>query len=174
MKIDFDSTTKKCTVTMNWFDRVINVLIVVAIACAVLYGIFKPDLKTIFPKREETKESETITFTSGTEIDWTEYKSIVGNKKLMKQYAKQKTTVTGYITQAPDKVQSSSSYYTAVIKENESADVSAVIYIEFNYKSDAQKIQPGYITIMDNFSADSNGAYLYCYDPKVIETGATK
>ena len=55
MKINFDGTTKKATVSFSAFDRIINLLIVLVIAGAVLYGVFKPDLKSLIPPRPQVR-----------------------------------------------------------------------------------------------------------------------
>lgn len=163
MKINFDGNTKKATVSFSAFDRIINLLIVLVIAGAVLYGVFKPDLKSLIPPRPQ----EEVTFSEGSELQWSEYKTLIGNKKLLKKYRKQKSIVSGYIASVPEhKVDG---YYKIVVFEDESMDNSAIIIIKTEDKDVIKEFQPGYIVFMEDFfHVGCDGLFLYARDPVIV------
>lgn len=163
MKINYDGTTKKATVSFSVLDRIINLLIVLVIAGAVLYGVFKPDLKSLIPPRPQ----EEVTFSEGSELQWSEYKTLIGNKKLLKKYRKQKSIVSGYIASVPEhKVDG---YYKIVVFEDERMDNSAIIIVKTNDKDVIKEFKPGYIVFMEDiFYVSCDGLFLYAQDPVVV------
>lgn len=167
MKINFDGTTKKATVSFSAFDRIINLLIVLVIVGAVLYGVFKPDLKSLIPPRPQVEKEEEVKFSEGNELSWQEYRSVIGDKKLMNKYCKQKSVVSGYLTTVPTKEKNQSYYYGIIIESKDTKDLTGFV-VRFNYAKSAEKIKSGPITIMDDFDCGADYAYLMATDPVVV------
>lgn len=170
MKVNYDGNTKKFVVDFSWFDRVINIIIVIVVCLSVLYGIFKPDIKDIFVSKAQPKPGEEVVFTAGNQLSWQEYRSIVGDKKLMKRYAKVKSTVTGYMPALPTY---NGYQYVAAIIESADADDFTVFIVKFTREEFASGLKVGAVTVTDDcFKCGSGYSYLYCYDPIVINETA--
>ena len=167
MKINYDGNTKKATVSFSAFDRIINLLIVLVSVGAVLYGVFKPDLKSLIPPRPQVEKEEEVNFSEGNELSWQEYRNIIGDKRLMKEYCKQKSVVSGYLTTVPTKGEGQLYYYGIIIEDKDTKDLTSFI-VRFNFEEDATKIKAGPITIMDNFNCGKNYTHLMVTDPIIV------
>ena len=167
MRVNYDENTKKFTVDISLCDRLLNLLIVIIICCCVLCGVFKPDIKSIFMSGTSQKPAEEdVVFTSGNQLSWQEYRAIIGNKKLMKQYAKRKKTVTGYMPATP--AYDGRQYVAAILESADTTD-STIFVIMFSHKAYAESLKVGVVTITsDYFSCADGYAYLCCYNPIVV------
>lgn len=170
MNVDYNKTTKKLTVSVSKFDSIICFLTIISICVSILYGVFKPDFQNVieyFQKREQREQQEKVVFSQGNQLSWQEYRSIIGDKKLMRRYAKQKSVVNGYLSNIP--YSQADRYYTAAIVEDLDAEDTTVFIVIFSNKKDVEKLRTGAITIVgDCFYCESNGAYLYCHNPIII------
>lgn len=172
MKVNYDGNTKKFTIDISKFDRIVNLFAIIIICACVLYAVFRPNINELFASRESQKPDEQeVTFTSGNQLSWEEYRSIIGNKKLMRQYAKKKKTVTGYL-QAPPAYDGG--LYVATIVESADATDSTVFMIKFTRNDYIENINAGMVTITSAYFYCGDGySYLYCKNPIVVNE-ATK
>lgn len=165
MKVNYDGNTKKFTVDVSTFDRIVNGIIVIIICGCVLYGIFKPDIKGFLMSIKPEKQTEEVVFTDGNQLSWQEYRSIIGNKKLMKQYAKKKNVVTGYLHISTS---DNGGNYTAVLTEGSDTDNFTVFVIKFSRKKYMENLKDGTVTVAsENIYCGDGYSYLYCIDPIV-------
>lgn len=175
MKIYYDGKEKKASVEFTKFDKIINTLLILAICATCVWCIAKPDLsnfKIVFPVREVQPER---VYSEGTQVDWSEYKSLIGNKKALKEYKSIKSNVVGYISNISTK-KNSGDYIYLVLNPSEN-DTSVFIAIKItdnrSNRETLSSFKPGWYSIVAVTSFENDGDKgLLCYNPVINQISA--